>query len=64
MKRRRLLRHLEKDGCRFLREGGDHTLYFRPGTDRQAAVPRHREIKPHLVRKICKALDVIPPTEK
>jgi hypothetical protein len=27
MKRRDLLRHLEKHGCEFLREGGNHTIY-------------------------------------
>jgi mRNA interferase HicA len=27
MKRRGLLRHLEKQGCEFLREGGNHTIY-------------------------------------
>ena len=26
MKRRDLLRHLEKHGCEFLREGGNHTI--------------------------------------
>ena len=28
MKRRDLLRHLEKHGCQFVREGGDHSFAF------------------------------------
>jgi mRNA interferase HicA len=27
MKRRDLIRHLENNGCEFLREGGNHTIY-------------------------------------
>lgn len=27
MKRRDLVRHLEQNGCEFLREGGNHTIY-------------------------------------
>lgn len=31
MKRRELIRHLEENGCRQLREGGRHTIYVNPG---------------------------------
>jgi len=27
MKRQDLVRHIEKHGCEFLREGGNHTVY-------------------------------------
>ena len=27
MKRRDVIRHLEEQGCEFLREGGNHTVY-------------------------------------
>jgi mRNA interferase HicA len=64
MKRRKLLRLLEDRGCSFLREGSDHTLYFKPGTKLRTAIPRHSEIEPYLVRKICKDLDIEPPKEK
>jgi predicted RNA binding protein YcfA (HicA-like mRNA interferase family) len=64
MKRRRLIRHLEKNGCVFVREGGNHTIYSRAGTGLQSSVPRHREIKPNLVSKICKDLGIAPPEEK
>ena len=61
MKRRDFIRHLEKSGCEFLREGGNHTMYVNRGARRSAAVPRHREINEILVRKICKDLTISPP---
>jgi len=40
MKRRDLIRHLEKQGCEFVREGREHTLYINQETKKAAAVPR------------------------
>jgi hypothetical protein len=61
MKRRILIRHLEDNRCEFLREGRGHTIYFKPGTNLQSSIPRHKEIKPYLVKKICKDLSIEPP---
>lgn len=58
MKRLDLLRHLEANGCRLLREGGNHTVYLNPDKRKVSAIPRHREINDFLARKICKDLDV------
>jgi len=58
MKREKLIRHLKKHGCEFLREGGDHTMYLNPANNRRTAVPRHREIRDLLANQICKQLDV------
>jgi mRNA interferase HicA len=44
MKRSNLLRHLEKQGCEFLREGGNHTIYVNRRAQKSSAIPRHREI--------------------
>jgi mRNA interferase HicA len=52
MKRRDFIRHLEKHGCEFDREGGRHTIYRNPRNGRSAAVPRHREIKETTARTI------------
>ncbi len=30
MKRQDLIRHLESHGCRLLREGGKHSVYYNP----------------------------------
>ncbi len=61
MKRRKLLRHLEKYGCQFLREGKKHTVYFNPSNMKVSTVPRHEEIVDALVRKICKDLEIPVP---
>ena len=44
MKRTDLIRHLEKQGCEFLREGSNHTVYVNPKARRSSSVPRHREV--------------------
>ncbi|MBM3237566.1 type II toxin-antitoxin system HicA family toxin [Candidatus Poribacteria bacterium] len=61
MKRRNLIRHLEKHGCEFLREGSNHTMYVNRGAQRTSAVPRHREINKFLVNKICSDLEIPAP---
>ncbi len=61
MKRRDLLRHLERHGCELLREGGRHTVYVNRAAKKASTVPRHNDINPDLARKICKDLDVPRP---
>jgi len=58
MKRRALIRHLERQGCVLLREGKEHTVYFNPRNRKTSTVPRHGEIVDVLARKIFKDLDV------
>jgi mRNA interferase HicA len=57
MKRRDLIRHLERNGCEFLREGGNHTIYVNRTKQKVSAVPRHREVLEFTARKICRDLD-------
>ena len=52
MKRRDLIKLLEKNGWYFKREGHDHDIYT-DGKNREP-VPRHRELKEPLVKKIIK----------
>jgi predicted RNA binding protein YcfA (HicA-like mRNA interferase family) len=61
MKRQDLVRHIESNGCRFLREGGNHSIYFNPANNQTSAVPRHREINDYLARKICRDLGIAEP---
>jgi len=61
VKRADLIRHLEAHGCRFLREGGSHSVYVNPTKKKASTVPRHREIDEFLVRKICRDLDIPRP---
>jgi predicted RNA binding protein YcfA (HicA-like mRNA interferase family) len=60
MKRRELIRHLERHGCELLREGGNHTVYANRAAAAVSAVPRHREINEHLARRICRDLQIPP----
>jgi mRNA interferase HicA len=61
MKRRDLLRHLERRGCALLREGGSHTVYVNRARGKSSTIPRHREINETLARKICRDLEVPEP---
>ncbi|HEV2418536.1 MAG TPA: type II toxin-antitoxin system HicA family toxin [Terriglobia bacterium] len=61
MKRRELIRHLEKHGCQFDREGSKHTQYRNPAKAKTSAIPRHSEINDFLVRKICRDLEIPTP---
>jgi mRNA interferase HicA len=61
MKRRELIRHLERNGCQFLREGGSHSVYFNPSNNRCSTVPRHREVIDFTAKKICKDLEIPKP---
>ncbi|MGD1100461.1 MAG: type II toxin-antitoxin system HicA family toxin [Terriglobia bacterium] len=61
MKRRELVRHLEKHGCQQLREGSRHTMYVNPRQKKVSAVPRHTEINSMLACKICRDLEIPEP---
>ena len=61
MKRRDLVRHLERHGCEFVREGGNHTVYANRAARKCSTVPRHREIIDFTARKICKDLEIPVP---
>lgn len=61
MKRHDLIRHMEQSGCRFDREGANHTIYRNGANGRCAAVPRHREIKETTARTICDPLGIARP---
>lgn len=61
MKRVDLLRHLERHGCAFRREGAEHTLYWNPATGARSSVPRHREVNDITARRICRDLGIPEP---
>ena len=56
MKRRDLIRALEKMDCELIRHGAKHDWYQNPNTKVSQPVPRHREIKDHLAKHIVKML--------
>ncbi len=61
MKRRDLLQYLRQHGCRFVREGAEHSIWENPATGRRTTVPRHREIPDYTAIKICKQLGIPEP---
>ncbi len=61
MSRRDFVKHLNRHGCELLREGSEHAVYTNSAKTKTAAVPRHNEIKPSVVRAICKALGIAAP---
>jgi mRNA interferase HicA len=73
MKRIDLIRHMEKHGAQFLREGGNHSVYVNRKNGKVSTIPRHREINEFLPRKFaetsryrsrnehCEVLDLLSP---
>ena len=62
MKRRELIRHLERFGCMLVREGAKHSRYVNLADPRRTStVPRHTEIADLLARKICRQLGIPDP---
>lgn len=58
MKRADLIRHLKSHNCLFVREGSRHTVYRNPENGSYTTIPRHREIKKQLAKKICMDLGI------
>jgi hypothetical protein len=56
MKRVDLIRTIEGFGCELVRHGGKHDWYRNPATGVSQPVPRHREIKEYLARRIIRML--------
>lgn len=58
MKRRDVIKHLLKEGCVFIREGGRHSIFFNLSLRKTSSLPRHNEIHKELAEKICKDLGI------
>ncbi len=56
MKRKELIKELEKIGCVLLRHGGNHDWYHNPETKISQPVPRHKEINEYLSKHILKMM--------
>lgn len=56
MKQVDLIAAIERLGCQFVRHGGKHDWYQNPTTGVCQPVPRHREVKDHLARRILRIL--------
>ena len=56
MKRKALIKHLEKHGCELLREGGKHTVTS-IAKGKATTIPRHRK-STSFPKKICRDLEI------
>ncbi|CAN5640673.1 hypothetical protein BH18ACI1_BH18ACI1_03030 [soil metagenome] len=56
MKRRNLIKQLEKLGCIFVRHGGNHDWYSNPRSKISQPISRHNEINENLAKSIIKKL--------
>jgi len=56
MKRIDLIREIEGFGCALVRHGAKHDWYRNQNTGVSQPVPRHREIKEGLAKKIIRSL--------
>lgn len=55
MKTTELLKILKKNGCCLIRHGSNHDIWFSPISNKQFAVPRHKdEIKTGTLKSILK----------
>ena len=61
MKRRLLIRRIEKMGCELLREGGNHSIYVNRRQKKVTTIPRHSEIDENLAKRIFKDLGLPRP---
>lgn len=64
MKRKDLIRHLQRHGCVLFREGKKHTVFVNFTNNKTSTVPRHREINDFLARKICRDLGIEEPQNR
>jgi predicted RNA binding protein YcfA (HicA-like mRNA interferase family) len=45
MKQSNFIKHLQKQNCLLIREGGNHAIYQNQVNKKITSVPRHKEIK-------------------
>ena len=57
-----LVRYLKINHCQLYREGGNHSIFINTVNNKLSSVPRHKEVKNNLVRKICKDLEIPVPS--
>lgn len=61
MKTTNLIRYLKQKNCQLIREGGNHSIFQNSLNKKISSIPRHKEVKNNLVRKICKDLEITLP---
>ncbi|MGI8634734.1 MAG: type II toxin-antitoxin system HicA family toxin [Segetibacter sp.] len=62
MRTTNFIKYLILNNCKLLREGSNHSIFQNQLNKKISSVPRHKEVKNNLVRKICKDLEILPPS--
>ena len=61
MKSKDFIKFLNLNNCLLIREGGNHSIFQNQTNKKISSIPRHKEVKDNLVRKICKDLEIPSP---
>ena len=61
MKTKNLIKFLNLHNCLLIREGSNHSVFQNQTNSKLSSVPRHKEVKNNLVRKICRDLEIPSP---
>ena len=61
MKLNDFTKFLLNNNCKLLRQGSKHSIFINTINNKLSSVPRHKEIKNNLSRKICKDLEIPSP---
>jgi len=59
LKRKELIRYLNRQGCQLHREGKRHSVFVNAEKKLSTTVPRHQELDDRLARKICRDLGIV-----
>lgn len=61
MKLKNFIKFLNQHNCSLIREGSSHSVFQNQNNNKISSVPRHKEVKNNLVRKICRDLEIPSP---
>lgn len=61
MKTKEFIKFLNQQDCLLVREGSNHSIFQNQKNKKVSSVPRHKEVKNNLARKICRDLEIPSP---
>ena len=61
MKTKEFVKFLNRQHCLLIRKGSNHSIFQNQKNKKISSVPRHKEVKNNLARKICRDLEIPSP---
>ena len=58
MKTKEFITFLNQQHCSLIREGSNHSIFQNQQNKKISSVPRNKEVKNNLARKICRDLEI------